>query len=67
METPSKLECDLSYEFQYKVVEKKQNKNKFESEYNTKPQMAVAGTKHTRTTDTNQIIHRKLISKPLPK
>ena len=29
-------------------------------------QTAVAGTKHTITTDTNKIIHRKLISKPLP-
>ena len=44
----------------------KQNKNKFESKYETKPQTAVAGTKHTITTDTNKTIHRKLISKPLP-
>ena len=36
------------------------NKSKFESEYNTKPQIAVAGTKRTITTNTNKIIHRKL-------
>ena len=44
----------------------RQNKNKFESIYETKPQTAVAGTKHTITTDTNKTIQRKLISKPLP-
>ena len=36
------------------------------SEYQTKPQTAVAGTKHTIITDTNKIFHRKLVSKPLP-
>ena len=32
----------------------------------TKFQTAVSGTKYTVTTDKNKIIHRKLISKPLP-
>ena len=45
-------------------MEKKQNK--FESGYQSEPQTAVAGTKHTITTDTNRILHRKLVSKPLP-
>ena len=53
-------------QFNFKPVEMKQNKNKFESKYETKPQTAVAGTKQTITTDTNKTIHRKLISKPLP-
>ena len=52
--------------FRIKSLKKKQNQNKFEIEYQTKPQTAVAGTKHTITTDTNKIIHRKLVSKPLP-
>ena len=48
------------------MEKKKRNKNKFESEYDTNPQIAVAGTKHTITTDTNKVIHKKRISKPLP-
>ena len=66
MKTPRKLKCDVSNNFPYEFLEKKQNKNKFESEYQSEPQTAVAGTKHTITTDTNKILHRKLVSKPLP-
>ena len=33
--------------------------------YENKPQTAVAATKHTLVTDTNKIIRRKRISKPL--
>ena len=66
MKTPRKLKCDVSNNLPYKFLEKKQNKNKFESEYDTNPQIAVAETKHTITTDTNKIIHKKRISKPLP-
>ena len=66
MKTPRKLKCDVSKNFPYKFLEKKQNKNKFESEYDTNPQIAVAETKHTITTDTNELIHKKRISKPLP-
>ena len=47
-------------------MEKKQNKNKFESGYQSDPQTATAGTKHTITTDTNKTLHQKLVSKPLP-
>ena len=56
----------MSNNFPYKFLEKRQTKNKFESEYQRKPQTAVAGTKDTITTDTNKVIHRKLVSKPLP-
>ena len=66
MKAPRKLECDVSKKFPYQFQKKKQNKNRFESIYETKPQTAIAGTKHTITTDTNKIIHRKLISNPLP-
>ena len=41
-----------------KMVESiEKTKNKIESEYQTKPQTAVAGTKHTITMDTNIIFH----------
>ena len=59
------MKCDVSNKFPYQFLEKiKQNKNKFESKYETKLQ--IAGTKHTTTTDTNKVIRRKLVSKPLP-
>ena len=62
MKAPRKLKCDVSNKFPYQFLEKKkQNKNKIESNYETKPQTAIAGTKHTITTDTNKTIHRKLI------
>ena len=67
MKAPRKLKCDVSNKIPYQFLEKKkQNKNKFESNYETKPQTALAGTKHAITTDTNKTIHRKLISNPLP-
>ena len=66
MKTPRKRKCDVSNNLPYKFLEKKQNKNKLESEYDTNPQIAVAETKHTITTDTNKIIHKKRISKLLP-
>ena len=45
MKTPRKLKCDVSNNFPYKFLEKRQTKNKLESEYQTKPQTEVAGTK----------------------
>ena len=65
MKAPRKLKEDVSNKFQYLFLEKKQNKEKVESAYENKSQTAVAGTKHTITTDKNKIIHRKRISKPL--
>ena len=66
MKTPQKLECDVSNNLPYKFLEKKQKKNKFENEYDANPQIAVAESRHTITTDTNKILHKKPISKPLP-
>ena len=60
MKTPRKLQCDVRT-----ISDTKQNNNEFESKYETIPQTAVTATKHIITTDTNTIIHRKLISKPL--
>ena len=65
MKAPRKLKEDVSNKFPYLFLKKKQNKEKFESAYENKPQTAVAGTKHTIITDKNKIIHRKRISKPL--
>ena len=67
MKTPRNLKCDVSTNFEFKFLEeKKQNNNMVESQYETKPQRAVAGTKHTITYYTNKIIHCKSISKLLP-
>ena len=65
MKTPRKLKWDVSNNFPYKFLETKQNKNKFESGYQSEPQTAIAGTKHTINTDTNKILHRNLVSKPI--
>ena len=65
MKTPRKLKENVSNKFPYLFLERKQNRNKFDSMYENKPQMAVAGTKHTIITDTNKILHRKRASKPL--
>ena len=46
-------------------LEKKHQRNKFESAYSDKPQLAVSGTKHTITTPNGRILHRKMISKPI--
>ena len=62
MKAPCKLKEVVSNKFPYIYIEKKVNKNKFESAYDTKPQIAVAGTKHTITTDKKNIIYRKRVS-----
>ena len=62
MKTPRRLKEDVGNNFLYLFVEKRESKNKFQSSYDTKPQIAVAGTKQTITTDTNKIIHRKRAS-----
>ena len=66
MKTPCTLTCDVSNDLPYKFLEKKKNNNKLDGKYETIPQTAVAGTKHTITTESNKIIHRKLIRKTLP-
>ena len=51
MKAPRKLKEDVSSKLPYFFLGKKVNKNKFKNAYDTKPQSAVAGTKHTITTD----------------
>ena len=56
MKAPRKLKCDVGNKFHYQFLKKKnQNKNKFESNYETKRQTAIAGTNHTKTTDTKRL------------
>ena len=43
MKTPRRLKSDVRNQFPHKFLEKKGNKNKFENEYQTKSQTAIAG------------------------
>ena len=43
----------------------KHQRNKFESAYSDKPQLATSSTSHTVTTPNGRVIHRKLISNPI--
>ena len=65
MNAPRKVKQDVSNKFPYLFLERKQSRDKFESMFENKPQMAVAGTNYTIITDTNKIIQRKRTSKPL--
>ena len=47
-------------------MRKTTKKGSLESKFKNKIQTAVSGTKHTVTTDKIKIVHRKLISNPLP-
>ena len=53
--------------YPFLFLEKKHQRNKFESAYSDKPQLAVFGTNHTVTTPNGRILHRKMISKPISK
>ena len=53
--------------YPFLFLEKKHQRNKFESAYSDKPQLAVSGTKHTVTTPNGRILHRKMISKTISK
>ena len=51
--------------YPFLFLEKKNQRNKFQSAYSDKPQLAISGTNHTVTTPNGRIIDRKLISKPI--
>ena len=57
-------EKNTTYPFTF--PEKAHTKCSHGSKFKNKPLMAVSGTKHTVTTDENKILHRKLISNPIP-
>ena len=52
--------------YPFSFYEKSYKTKSLGSKFNNKIQVAVSGTKHTVTTDKNKVIHRKLISNPLP-
>ena len=54
------------FNYLFKFYEKNYKKDSLDSKFKNKIQTAVSGTKHTVTTDKNKMIHRKLISNPLP-
>ena len=59
------MEKETNYPFT--LFEKKtQKKRSLGSKFENKPPTVVSGTKHTVTTDEKKVIHRKLISNPLP-
>ena len=57
-------EKNTNYPFYF--FEKTQTKCSLGSKFKNKLLIAVSGTKHTITTDKNKILHRKLISNPIP-
>ena len=65
LNAPRKLKEDVSNNFPEQFLERKQNGDNFESMFDRKQQTAIAGTKHTLTTDQNKTIHRKRASKQL--
>ena len=51
--------------YPFLFLEKKHQRNKFESAYSDKPQLATTGTSHTVTKTNGRVIHTKLISEPI--
>ena len=56
----------VSNNYPFIFYEKAHTKSSLGSKFKNKPQTAISGTKHTITTDKNKVIHRKLISNPIP-
>ena len=47
------------------ISRKKHQRNKLESAYSDKPQLAISGTNHTVTTPNGRVLHREMISIPI--
>ena len=54
------------FQYLFEFYEMNYKKGSLDSEFKNKIQTTVSGTDHTVTTSKNKIIHRKLISNPLP-
>ena len=54
------------FKYLFKFYHKNYKKRSLDSKFKNKMQTAISGTDHTVTTSKNKIIHRKLISNPLP-
>ena len=65
MKPPRRFKEGVSNSFLYLFLEQRENNDKFESAYNTKPQITVAGTKPTITTHTKTIKQRERAIKPI--
>ena len=55
-----------NHNYPYSFLEKNYKQKSLGSRFSEKIQTAISGTNHTVTTDKNKVIHRKLISNPLP-
>ena len=51
--------------YPFLFLEKKRQRNKLESAYSNKTQIAISGTSHTVTTPNGRVLHRKLVSIPI--
>ena len=65
MKAPRNLKEDVSYKFPCPILGQNTKRDKFESMYDKKPQIAISGIKHTKLTDKKTIIYRKRASKPI--
>ena len=65
-EKPTNTVSTNKFNYPFKFYEKNYKKNSLDSKIKNKIQTAVSGTEQTITTDKNKVIHRKLISNPLP-
>ena len=54
------------FNYPFKFYEKNYKKDSLDCRFKNKIQISVSGTKHSVTIDKNKLIHRKLISNPLP-
>ena len=60
-----KIKKDVSKNFQYLILEKKQSRETFDSMYDQKQQMEISGTKYTKLTNKSKVLHGKRAGKPM--
>ena len=65
-QTRNPLNTVSTNNYPFSFHEKNHKKSSLGSKFSNKVQTAVSGTKHTVTNDKNKVIHRKLMSNPLP-
>ena len=65
-QTKQPLNTVSTNKYPFSFYEKNYKTNSLRSKFSNKLQTDISGTKHTVTTDKNKVIHRKLISNPLP-
>ena len=65
-QTTKPLKTVSTNNYPFSFDEKTYKKNSLGSKFSNKIQTAISGTIHTVTTEKNKILHKKLISNPLP-